>query len=519
MMDRSKKNPMDPTGWTYQANIHGLLRPPATLPEGWQTCKHNRGDFVNWHRMFLYYFEQVLRKASGSPTLALFYWDYSDPSQRAVPAAFRAAHDPESAKPGTTMANPLYLENRGQGINAGAELHDEATQAELSLAAPTFSDQVTIGRRIYPGFGGVPDAGGCLEDVPHNFVHDQVGGLMGNPASAGNDPIFWFHHCNVDRLWSVWTNAGHQNPTGDGWADQPWLFFDGDGKKVTQTFAQWLRDHGPEVVYDDEAPRVASAAPPPGAPAPDDAGVAPVEPPPAPDAPPPEVDTAQVAPAAPRAKDIGAQMTMALTNGTPMDDALTDGPAPKGGQRAAVQTGAKVVLAADTVAAQTAAPLALGPAPAVRTLNAAPAPTGGASTSRSTRAFVTSTKKKDDRVILRVSDLSADSAPGATFTIFVNLPPGTDPKSAPAEFRVGSVSFFDSVAQSKMAGMDMPKRKPLEFDITDLVRAQVASKHWNDDAVVTIVGQGAVLPNGERVKASASANAAVGKLEIVHQTK
>ncbi|QRV78699.1 tyrosinase [Ceratobasidium sp. AG-Ba] len=43
-------------------------------------------------------------------------------------------------------------------------------------------------------------------EQPHNRVHLIVGGLghMGDNDTAGFDPIFFLHHCNVDRLLSFW---------------------------------------------------------------------------------------------------------------------------------------------------------------------------------------------------------------------------------------------------------------------------------------------------------------------------
>jgi len=52
-----------------------------------------------------------------------------------------------------------------------------------------------------PGDGG--SASNSLEAI-HNEVHGIVGGQMGDPAVAGFDPIFFLHHCNVDRLLSLW---------------------------------------------------------------------------------------------------------------------------------------------------------------------------------------------------------------------------------------------------------------------------------------------------------------------------
>ena len=46
---------------------------------------------------------------------------------------------------------------------------------------------------------------GDVESTPHNYVHVDIAGLMEQPpATAGQDPIFWLHHANIDRLWEVW---------------------------------------------------------------------------------------------------------------------------------------------------------------------------------------------------------------------------------------------------------------------------------------------------------------------------
>ena len=37
----------------------------------------------------------------------------------------------------------------------------------------------------------------------HNRVHVWVGGDM-LPSTSPNDPVFFLHHCNVDRLWEAW---------------------------------------------------------------------------------------------------------------------------------------------------------------------------------------------------------------------------------------------------------------------------------------------------------------------------
>src|SRR5260370_18586518 len=107
-----QKNPSDPTSWAYQAAMHGLQNGSLPIPPANQ-CQHASWYFLPWHRMYLYYFEQIVRAqviANGGPAIwALPYWNYdagSDAHQ--LPAAFR---HPASA---------LYLPQRAPGLHDGA---------------------------------------------------------------------------------------------------------------------------------------------------------------------------------------------------------------------------------------------------------------------------------------------------------------------------------------------------------------------------------------------------------------
>jgi tyrosinase len=49
-----------------------------------------------------------------------------------------------------------------------------------------------------------------MENI-HDGIHGwtggnngTVGGDMGSVGTAAWDPIFWSHHCMIDRLWSLW---------------------------------------------------------------------------------------------------------------------------------------------------------------------------------------------------------------------------------------------------------------------------------------------------------------------------
>ena len=83
---------------------------------------------------------------------------------------------------------------------------------------------------------GAPEQAGQLEAGPHGLVHlwttdpKNFSGLadMGMLAAAAFDPVFFAHHANIDRLWSVWAGmAGHADPSNPRWLDQqPFYFYD-----------------------------------------------------------------------------------------------------------------------------------------------------------------------------------------------------------------------------------------------------------------------------------------------------
>jgi tyrosinase len=210
-----KKRPAtDPTSWIYQANIHGTFDTPAQT--SWSSCEHFSDFFLSWHRMYLHYFERILRKASGMTTFALPYWNYSLAANRRLPLIFR--------QPNSEAANPLFTPARA--INGGQKLPAAATSVADVLGEPLFFSDA------------VPSFSAGLEGRPHGAVHNVVGGGSGWMSSfemAGRDPIFWLHHANIDRLWESWVQAGHSNPGSGPWTTAKFTFFDehGSAKELT----------------------------------------------------------------------------------------------------------------------------------------------------------------------------------------------------------------------------------------------------------------------------------------------
>lgn len=206
----------DPRSWAYQAAIHGTFAScPSSGCVSWNTCEHGTEFFWSWHRMYLYYFEKIVRRYSGDYGWALPYWNWQLSSERQLPAMFR------------DTSSVLYTPNRNPGINAGTtSLSNGTVDCSGALGDTAFTDAV--------------------EDIqnPHGNVHVSVGGWMASVPTSAQDPIFYLHHSNVDRLWNIWLaqGGGRSDPTTDAtWKGKTYTFFDENGHQVTMTDCDVLR--------------------------------------------------------------------------------------------------------------------------------------------------------------------------------------------------------------------------------------------------------------------------------------
>ncbi|NOH99796.1 tyrosinase family protein [Vibrio kanaloae] len=151
-------------------------------------CPHGSFYFLAWHRQYLLAFENAIRavlsEVPGAPeNWALPYWDYttSGTGNMVIPETFR------------NEGNALYFPDRNYSNNL--DFYDQTVE---SVSDEPFFE-----------FGGTQaHIGGSLESYPHNVVHGAVSGAMADISTAGLDPLFYLHHANIDRLWSIWTALG-----------------------------------------------------------------------------------------------------------------------------------------------------------------------------------------------------------------------------------------------------------------------------------------------------------------------
>lgn len=241
MQALGSRNPM---GWLWQWYTHfvsGATTKSAELTrifgstastqksfanDTWDTCQSHSGQnanhFLPWHRMYVYYFERIVRNVSGRADFTLPYWDYtsSDPAKRAIlPLQFRLPNDP--------LFGVLYRPERNALANGGERI-DQNQPADMmgiddAMAKASYSTVGTV-----TGFCRAIDSG------IHGRIHTLVGTSkgMGAVPYAGRDPLFWVHHANIDRMWASWNQNGGSNPASASWAYDQFVFADAGGVRV-----------------------------------------------------------------------------------------------------------------------------------------------------------------------------------------------------------------------------------------------------------------------------------------------
>ncbi len=242
-------NPMAPAADQYSvydqfASLHWAVFDVSLNQNGpFLNAGHQGPAFLSWHREYLRRFEIALQNEVAGVMLP--YWDWS-------PAVFTdTLMGPNggvngvgggvvrtgwfaSDKPGTGVnTTPLPgwwpptlpgwrirpdLDDNNQGTSLrrflGQSFGDTLpTQSDVSnLLAITTANPANAAQRqtAAANFRTALEqgSGGLGVTSSHNEVHRYIGGHMG-AAMSSDDPIFWLHHCNIDRMWAMWQLDGH----------------------------------------------------------------------------------------------------------------------------------------------------------------------------------------------------------------------------------------------------------------------------------------------------------------------
>jgi tyrosinase len=425
MKQRPKESPLS---WAFQANMHGFVASQEPVVYyGWGGCQHGNWWFLPWHRAYLYFFERILREASGDPSLNLPYWDWTKPDQLELPEPFL---NPNS---------PLYDASRASDAIDESAVRWQDALAEVIFASPDPQQ----------GFGGQAESlpgpyrpHGGLESLAHDNVHDEVGGNMGDPETAARDPIFWLHHANIDRLWGQWLRLqeGRYNPDDPTWLNTQFYFYTITGQLVQIALSQFLDSTSSQMLlfpyrYDID-PAVTAGA------------------------------LAQAAPAfSPRAR-------MA---------------APPPGQRKsevlAAQTPTRTELGSEPLSVS----LSLGPEPRKRMEQAAAA----AQASRTAAPGAAPPAAAGPSIHIAIDDIQFEGPPGRFYEIYLNLPDPSLATGSKSPYFAGTLSFFGLHGGHGAAHQMQPQTGATEIiDVTKAVARLKALGKLEGDLKVTLIQKG-----------------------------
>ena len=164
---------------------------------------HNNGTFLPWHRWCLLQIENILRDKEASMyeerTVTIPYWDWSlhpkiNESTFWGDGTDQFSGDGDDANSHNIMTGSFEDFNKPElkrNIGNGSSATQEVIQSSLLDRYPSYTQYDNFRNRLEHGPG------------LHDSIHNIIGGSMASGGSA-NDPIFFSHHANIDRIWSVW---------------------------------------------------------------------------------------------------------------------------------------------------------------------------------------------------------------------------------------------------------------------------------------------------------------------------
>jgi polyphenol oxidase len=214
------EQPDDPRGWLRGSYVHCWYCGGGNDGKAGEQI-HGSWLFFPWHRAYLHFYERILCRLIKDDTFALPYWDWDSTGRQTFPSIYGDPSDP---------SNPLF--DMLRSAKAGASISTRAVSTSIMNRTMNAPNNTLF-------MGSQNGSSGAMENAPHGPVHIWTGDItsqsanndMGVLATAAQDPVFFAHHANIDRLWSVWLGLApnqHKNFTSTAWTNHPWQFYNED---------------------------------------------------------------------------------------------------------------------------------------------------------------------------------------------------------------------------------------------------------------------------------------------------
>jgi tyrosinase len=217
--DVQSLDPSDAFFSKYASAVQKMHALPGSDPRNWRNqalihinhCPHGTSSFVHWHRHYILNFELICGQLIGDPDFALAYWNWSakdgiipDPFFDVDQLNVQFLNDPSNAQSDNWSPAPVNTVGT-RALSKGQGLQDDPDAGQV------FTQDFIDGIKQATQFAVFT---GQLEGSPHNNGHVITGGGNGHMVNGMSplDPIFWLHHCNIDRIWAEWQTAGNTTP-------------------------------------------------------------------------------------------------------------------------------------------------------------------------------------------------------------------------------------------------------------------------------------------------------------------
>ncbi|GMP72562.1 hypothetical protein CsSME_00030543 [Camellia sinensis var. sinensis] len=258
----------DPRSFKQQSNIHCAYCEGAYHQVGFPSTElqvHNSWLFFPFHRFYLYFFEKILGMLLDDPAFAIPFWNWDSPAGMKIPAMYADINSPLYNRLRDAKHQPPTLIDLDYNLTDPKNV-DEEKQKLRNLTICT-DKWCRVGKRLGFSLEARTVREMTRTQVESRFmvnsnspVHIWCGDRtqpnledMGNFYSAGRDPIFYGHHANVDRIWTVWkTLGGKRNDFKDSdCLNSEFTFYDENAQLVTVKVKESLDHRKLGYVYQD----------------------------------------------------------------------------------------------------------------------------------------------------------------------------------------------------------------------------------------------------------------------------
>lgn len=190
---------------------HGQAMTALSLMPGETGTQRNvahRGPaFLPWHRQALYDLEAAMRAVVPAVEIPYWRWDLDGSGWRTARVWNYVGGNGSSSRGYNITTGPFkdwvsVIATSGGGFTPRAGIKRQFATSGSMPGAPSLS---TTSYDAAPWSENSPTASSFRRqlEMAHNTVHNNIRGDFWTGTSP-NDPLFWLHHCNVDRIWAAW---------------------------------------------------------------------------------------------------------------------------------------------------------------------------------------------------------------------------------------------------------------------------------------------------------------------------